>query len=228
MYIVPFICFISGYYAMSYLYPIQRMSTPNIIGQSILQALQTVAPLKINLQIIGYKEEADLPEGIILLQNPLPETMLKNKQALYCTVSQKPPVHIAPSVLNKSLPEINNLLNNQKISFKAYYLPNNAPYNICIAQSPEVGNPLEKKSLVLFLSDGNKKPFVWPSFKDRPVEEVNEFLQKHSLKPIIIHRYPVSQVHQCTECRVINQRPLAGTFIHSFPEGLKTIQLEVS
>lgn len=227
LWIIPFTVFASGYYLMSLLYPAPQLTVPNIIGKSTHDALQSLSSTKLHLKLVGHKEDSDLPEGTILSQNPLPDSSIKANQTIYCITSLKPPVIRVPQLIDKSFNEIISVLQAEKIRYKHYYLPSKAPYNICIGQSPAGGQPLDNKVVIIFLSDGNKKPYIWPSFCGKPVDEVIEFLQKHSLKPTIIHRYPVSPGHMCRECRVVNQRPLAGTFIYSLTDNLKTIQLEV-
>lgn len=228
LWIIPFVSFAAGYYLMSFVYKSPHVTTPNLIGLSLHDALDNLSATKLNLKLVGHKQDSDLPEGTILSQNPLPDSAIKIHQTIYCICSQKPPAIKAPHLIDKSRQNIIDILQSQRIRYKIYYVPSKAPFNTCIAQSPQVDEPLDHNAVVIFLSDGNKKPFLWPNFIGKPVDEVIEFLQQHSLNPTIVHRYVTSHTHTCKECRVVNQRPLAGTFIYSLQDNLKTIQLEVA
>ncbi|BDC34933.1 hypothetical protein Noda2021_08910 [Candidatus Dependentiae bacterium Noda2021] len=226
--LVPFVCFALGYALMSYFYAMPRLVAPSLVGQTALQALSTIAPLKVNIKIIGQRQENDLEEGTILSQNPLPDTAIKSNQTIYCITSVKPPSLRAPVVVGKNLEQITHDLSSQKIPYKIHYVSHSAPVNQCVAQSPHAEQSLNNKPLLVFVSQGNKKPLIWPNFIGRPVTEVTDFLSTHSLQPTIIHRYPVHEKHVCHECRVVNQRPIAGTFIMADISTLKSIQLEVT
>lgn len=228
LWIIPFLTFAAGYYAMSFFYKTPYLATPNLIGLSLHDALDTISATKLNLKLVGHKQDSDLPEGTILSQNPLPDSSIKAHQTIYCICSQKPPAVKAPALIDKNRQNIIDMLQSQRIRYKIYYVPSKAPFNTCIAQSPQADEPLDHNAIVVFLSDGNQKPFLWPNFVGQPVDDVIDFLHKHSLTPTVVHRYVTSRTHTCKECRVVNQRPLAGTFIYSFKDNLKTIHLEVA
>lgn len=197
-----------------------------MIGKNINYAAKVLSEHNLNLRIIAQKEDADLPEGTIISQTPAKQQMVKPQQSIFCVVSSQAQSTHAPYLLNNSINQAHELLKKEKIRNKSYWLASKYPEGTCVAQIPSAQEPLQQQSMVTYFSTGNKKTVLFPSLKGEPVDDVIEFLDKYNTKPSIQHTRSVDANHQCINCIVVDQKPLAGSLI-DLSKPLR-IQLEVS
>jgi hypothetical protein len=66
-----------------------------------------------------------------------------------------------------------------------------------------------------------------PYLKNKPVDEVRQFLQPYSVTIEILHAFPQPLGHRCEQCVVIDQRPLEGSLITLTPSKKTIVQLKV-
>ncbi len=189
------------------------VETPSLIGKNINYAAKMLSQYNLNLRIIAEKEDADLPEGTIISQTPAKQQKVKPQQSVFCVVSYRTQTVHAPCLVNNQVKQVDELLKKEKIRNKSYCLTSKYPEGTCIAQIPSAQEPLQYQSMITYLSAGNKKTALFPSFKGESVDEVVEFLDKHSIKPSVLHTKQVDTHHNCTNCIVIDQKPLAGSLV---------------
>lgn len=225
LWLTPFASFFAGYLLFSLLFVNKTIITPSLLGQPLDKALLHLSDYRLNARVTGYKDDADLPPATVLSQSPAPGTKVKEHQSLYLTISQKPTAHV-PCLQGKSLIQASELLQAQSLQPKFYAIPYSGTHNQCIAQWPRVENPVDH-IVIAYTADANAKPVIMPNVKAKPLTEVISFLQLHGITPTILHQNQVPAGHQCHTCMVIDQRPLAGTFIFLTGDKAVKVQLQV-
>jgi beta-lactam-binding protein with PASTA domain len=227
---------------MQQLFHTPETITPHCIGKQIHEILPLITQHKLNIRLIDHKEEADLPEGIILNQTPTAGTAIKANQPLFLVTTKKPVAIRAPQCIGVELNTITTQLQTANIHPRIYYVSHPYPENICFAQSPQAHEPLEKNKLILYVSSGNNKPIIWPDFSGIPLQDVIEFLNHYNIQPHIINDKPQAQsaialLHSsklyakdeatADEYKVTDQRPFAGTLLTLDENKPLSVQLRV-
>jgi len=217
LWIAPFLSFLCGYLIFGKLFQPKEFCTPSIVGKKLLQAVSILSDHKLNIRFIAQKTDPDLPQGTILSQKPLAGRKIKPNQAVFVVISTKPPRLPCPDLINKSIDTVKKMLEKQNIRNKSYFLPSNHPQNNCIAQLPSCATPLEENNVITYLSAGNKKPVILPSFKHTNFSDIREFIQKWetTIKFDIIN-HPQANLEQLEDNTyiIIDQRPLAGSIVN--------------
>ncbi len=226
LWILPFFSFILGYTVTQLIFDSTAIPTPHLIGTYLHEALPLISHHKLNLRLIDQKEEAHIPEGIIISQIPQPGKMIKQHQHIFIVTTKKPLAVKAPSCKEKNisllLPELHAL----GIYPRIYKMSHYYPQDTCFAQHPEPEEPLEKNRLTLYISAGNKKPIIWPCFIGMPLEDVCSFLDAYTIQPYIINNSPHLSAH-IANLTVIDQRPLPGTLITIDEDNPPSVQLRI-
>lgn len=211
---VPFLCFSISYIVFYYVFASTSLVTPELIGKQLQDALQVLSDHNLNARILSQKEDEDCIPGTILSQMPAPQRIIRPHQSVFLVLSKKPVTQKAPTLLQKNKQEIEKIAAHQGLSLKEYYFTSNYPENVCIGQLPSGEQPLNERRLTVYLSNGSsKKPVLLPSFKKRPLSEVTSFLTEHGIKFHTIHAKPVEPNHVCTNCIILDQKPLAGSLV---------------
>ncbi len=212
--LVPFFCFILTYFILHKIFSIAPFATPSVIGKPIQEALTILAEHTLNSRLISQTEDNDLPAGIVLSQQPLAHQKVRPYQTVFLTISKHKERIPAPDLTHKSLTFIKNYLEKDGISFKSFGLMSPSPQSSCIAQLPQPTELLgEDKKMIIYTSLGMNKPVILPLFKGYAVDEVVQFLNEHTVKTTLFHAKPVAPEHRCLFCKVIEQKPLAGSII---------------
>lgn len=228
IWIVPFLSFFTGYFLLSFIFPAKTITTPQLVGKTMLEAVSLLSEHNLSLRIIGTKQEEDIAEGTILSQMPTTNSKIKQNQTIQCVISTKTELPKISSFLGKSRDHIESLLNEQKIRYKLFYVTSALPENSCIAQHPAPTSILAANELVIiYLSNGLTNPIIWPNFKGKPVEQVKDFLSLYGLQATGNHTHLLEPQHQCTHCIVIDQRPLPGSIISIKDPSSLQVQLQV-
>lgn len=215
LWLLPFISFIVGYSFFSYLYLVDTVHAPSIVGMQIEKAFPLLSESNLNIRLIAVKLDPELPDGTILSQTPAAQTPIKSHQAMYVVVSQKPPKISMPVLVNKSAEAIEQELKSAAIRNKTYLHQSNFASGVCIGQFPASGTPLEEKKVITYLSSGMNKPVLLPKFKNKSIFQVTDFLDMHAIKYTVYHQGLRENGHQCTDlCLVNDQRPLAYSIIN--------------
>ncbi len=213
LWLLPFCSFLGGYMLLQHMIHVESLETPSLVGQTINQALVILSNHNVNIRLLAQKEEPDLPVGTILSQTPCVGQKIKSHQSIFLVTSKHPPVSTAPDMINKPIDQITQLLENSNIRARIHYLAHSYPQGRCFAQSPKPHAPLEHNELLLYISAHSIKPIIWPDFTYKHVEEVTELLGPYDITPHIVHTTPHKPPHICKICRIMEQRPLAGTLI---------------
>ncbi len=210
----PFVSFIASYAIFYYFLSPSSFETPCLIGKNLTNALQILSDHNLNARVLSQKEDSTLVPGTIINQIPVPARKIRAHQSVYLVISKLPPTKIVPDFHKKTKDEIERMAAENNILVSYHYFSHHYPAHSCIGQIPEPNQPLIDNRMIIYLSqDTSHKPIVLPSFKQRLVTEVQSFLDEHSIKYTIIHAHPAEATHQCKRCKVIDQKPLAGSLL---------------
>ena len=224
----PFICFFAGYFTLSFFYKNKIISAPDLVGKTIASSATILVNQKLNLRIIDYKEDIQLPEGTILQQVPASGKSIKETQTLYITLSKKPSRGTIPSFISLSSEQIRDLLETADLRIKTYSLSYDWPLGTCFAQLPAAGTQTNDNNLIIYMASALHKAVIMPNFKERKLEEIQSLLDIHSIIPTILHQSPMSVGHKCTHCIITDQRPNPGALIYLNEPNKVSIQLQVT
>lgn len=227
LWILPFICFIGTYLALTFIFTAPSIPAPALIGKQLPEVFTLLSQHNLNPRILREQVDNEVPAGTILGQTPIAGQKMKPHQQIFLIMSKKADKLAAPDMVGKKLEtESEEQLKTAGIQYKLWHLPSKKPKNSIIAQIPEAGAVLEQNNMILYVSQGNTKPVICPSFLNHTVQEVTNFLDTYAIKPQIYHAYLVPEWHRCINCRVIAQQPLPGSIIDL--EKGTIIQLKVS
>lgn len=212
--ILPFLTFYVGYWAPQFFFKTPSFETPALIGKNIHEALVILSEPQLNVRLIAQKEDPTLPEGTVISQIPAPYQQIKRYQAVFVTVSTKPVPIKTPLCQGKFEKEVTTLLTEQKIKWKSFFVQSNHPSGYCIAQNPSAYEPLYDRTMILYFSKDIGKTVIFPDLQNSSIEDVKKFLNNYGIKPEIFHTKTVNKDHKCTYCTVLEQKPIAGTFVN--------------
>lgn len=212
LWLLPFFSFLAGYYALYQFCNIESFPVPDLIGKKVHTALSSLSGKNLNLRVIAYKEDPDLPEGTIISQKPAHPQPVKPHQSVFLVISSHPVEPTMPPLGGLSEKEALALLAERAITCASYYVNSSAISGTCVAQKPLPHEPVKDGALVYFAAP-TKKPLIMPNFKNKTVHDVVSFLSPHQISVEISHTLPQNTAHHCAQCTVTDQRPLAGTFI---------------
>lgn len=219
---MPFISFLLGYYCLHQLYTVPSLTIPNVIGKQLPEAVGILSDYNLNARLIAEKEDPDLPDYTIVSQTPRENTHIKSHQSIFLVVTRQPKKTIAPNLIGKPLEAIKTCIDTHHIHGKMYTAPSPYPKGHCFTQFPSPNSPLKDNFLIYYISSSNKKPVLWPNFRGKSLDLVQEFLQQHNLKPEI-----QGNREKGTEPIITDQRPLPGSIIDLTKEEKPTIQLYI-
>ena len=211
---------------MQRLWSMPESITPHLVGKQVHEILPLITQHNLNIRLIDQKEEADLPEGIILNQTPTAGTAIKPNQPLFIVTTKKPSAIQAPQCVGIHIDELTQQLQTTDIHPRIYYVPHPYPEKTCFAQSPQCNEPLEKNRLLLYVSSGNNKPIIWPDFTGVSLQEVNEFLAAYHIEPHIINDSPHKH-YSNAQYTITDQRPFAGTLLTLDENKPLSVQLRI-
>lgn len=225
----PFLSFILGYIFISFFYKNPTLKAPALIGQTLDKALITLSHYNLNIRILSQKDDNELKEGTIISQTPAPGQIIKQNQALYVVISQKPAHSIIPDLHQTSREQAQKILENELFLIKWYPISMQSEHEYCIAQFPVSGMVLHPDTtLMVYYAIPYEKPVIMPNFKLMPALEVNSFLALHDVHATIFHSPPPDATHQCQHCVIMDQRPLPGTLLMLHGAHATPIQLQVA
>ncbi|MCK4499110.1 PASTA domain-containing protein [Candidatus Babeliales bacterium] len=209
----PFFLFLFGYYGAQHFVRKREVAAPHVVGKSVKQALLSVSNCGLNLRFLREQVDSDLPEGTILEQVPKHGDMVRLNQHVFVTVSKCQPPIKSPLVLGFTHEVITAESKKLGIQSKMCWLESYHPKNLCFAQSPGLGQSLEKRQLLAYLSLGHCKLFTFPDLKEQSLFQVREFLEKEGVTVDVFHPDKIAADHSCDKCIVYDQKPMAGAIV---------------
>ena len=220
LWMIPFLCFASGYYFARTFFFIAQFEAPSVIGKSLDEALTLLSNHHFSVKLLSHRSESTLSPGIILDQIPAADQMVKARQTVFITVSQVPEWPIIPSFIGKSLSQIEQEARQQSLKIKTHHLESSYPQNSCIGQTPSPGCALTEKHLIVYLAKESPKAVIWPDFRNKPLSQACAALELHGITA------EISGHSQQADPLVLDQRPLPGSI--SFFDTKKTQKVQLS
>lgn len=226
LWILPFLCFLVGYFSVHSLYQSKKTETPTLIGKPLPEALALASSKNLNIRLLEEQEDDELPQGTIISQNPSAGTTIKPNQTVFCVSSRKP-IYIAPNLISTNHEMALRRVKDQGIHADSYLLESCYPKGVCFAQSPNPQTQLENKSMILYVSSTSSKPIIMPNLKNQLIDDVIEFLKPYNISPSITYNSNPDE-QRGTEWIVTAQRPLAGSLVRLDPEKPLQLQLHIA
>ncbi|MEX2438083.1 MAG: PASTA domain-containing protein [Candidatus Babeliales bacterium] len=207
--ILPFMSFAGGYYLVSSFSLQSTVTTPALVGLTLVDAIDILSAVQLNPRILAKKEDPDLPEGLIISQTPAAHQQIKIGQPVYIVITKKSDTQPTPSLINSSKKTMIRTVRDKKIHEKVYDVPYAKSSGLCIGQSPSVGRPCVDNAILLYYPSAQETSYLVPDFLKKTVDTAKNFLQNHDIHPTIEHIQPKQANHSCTHCRVVKQKPIA-------------------
>ena len=211
--LLPFASFLAGYLILSLIFDRHDVETPNLVGKQAQEALMVLSACNLNPRILTQKEEPDLPVGTIVSQSPGAGKIIKANQSVFLVISRKPGKIKVPVLVGKTVNDIEQMAEKEALQLKQYQLMSNYPAGRCFGQSPVAGGTLDEKKIMAYISAGNNVPVLMPDLKGKAVTSVLEFLESHGCAVQVSHNAPCDEAHVCSDCIIIDQRPMAGSLV---------------
>jgi beta-lactam-binding protein with PASTA domain len=214
LWLAPFIFFLLGYFILDIFLHRSYIPTPNVLGLSLSEAITSLSSQNLNVRLLTSKEDEHVKEGTILNQNPSPDSSIRPQQTVFLVTSRKKEQPKTPLCIGKSYENVAAELKEQHISHTVYYVPSNHPLGTCIAQIPLPNNQLPSSPVILYVSEKSENfLMLLPSFIKCSVEETVHFLKNNDIPFSFFHTHLMSHNHTCEHCIILEQKPLAGSFI---------------
>ncbi len=124
---LPFLSFLGGYYLLSTVYTQPTVTTPALVGSTLMSAIETLSTAHLTPRILAQKEDPDLPDGLILSQTPAAHQQIKIGQPVYLVISQKPADQPTPNLIGKTRKNMARIVRQKKIHEKLYEVPSPTP-----------------------------------------------------------------------------------------------------
>lgn len=222
----PFLAFGVGYFFLQFLITDHAVLTPTLLGKNILQATQICSELKLNLRIIAEKEVADVPAGTIIKQKPMVDKYIKQHQSIFIVMTKMPETMQSPDFVTKNSNFIEKSCQDLGIKNKTYLIESAYPKGQCFGQIPLPEQPLPSKKMSCYISAGNNQKYIFPHLIDQPLADVIDFLQKYEITCDVYYKDQKIAAPFHHQFMVVNQKPLAGTFVQ--PNNQLYVQLQVA
>lgn len=213
LWIFPFLFFVLGYFVLYFLFQKNEIITPNIIGKDLYIAIKLLAKENLSFKLLREQEDADLPEGIILDQIPKFGQKIKSTQNILVTVSKKPAPLLAPEFMGQNYEDILKKSTKLGIQVKPFWIKSFYPKDICIAQSPYVGQRVSERRMILLISEGQESLCVVPDFKNHKISQLQDLFKRDNINFEVFHNHSVENNHACLECDIVDQKPIYGSII---------------
>jgi beta-lactam-binding protein with PASTA domain len=210
----PFLLFLAGYQSFNLFYKTHIIQAPHLVGKTLQKSMAILAQSKMNVRLITQKEDPDLPEGTILSQIPASGQTIKPHQTIFIVASKHPEKLKTPQLRGRFHDEIVGSLKEQKIRHKAFFIETSRPEGLCLAQIPQEGEPLGNDGLTLYFATDNNSYVLFPDLEGISVEDATDFLSGYGITPTIFHIHGTSEKHNCSNCKVKEQKPLSGSFVN--------------
>ena len=164
----------------------QEVAVPTVIGLAPAEAERAVAALGLQMEIERKYYSAQIPEGKIMSQLPLPGTKVRRGWQLRVAQSLGPMRITIPDVAGQSerAAELNILRRGLEVASKAEVQMPGIPADQVLAQSPPANaSQVSAPKISLLLSNAVEAPaYVMPNFVGQPLGSVSRTLQDAGFK----------------------------------------------
>lgn len=212
LWLIPFLCFGSGYFAARAFLHQKLVTVPSLIGKPADTALILLSEKNLNPRIIGLINEPDLAPGTVLNQIPRAETSARPHQTIFLVLCARPIQDVAKQWVGMTQKNIDLSCASSSIQPQYVSLPHGALVGQCFAQFPSPEHPLTEQP-TLYVAAGTAEKYIWPSLLGAPAYDAFEALKKQGISITIIGDHSNVSYSELKKLRIIDQRPLPGSFV---------------
>jgi beta-lactam-binding protein with PASTA domain len=212
LWFLPFLCFSSGYLLTRVILHHTMVTVPSLVGKTADIALVQLSEKNLNPRIIGLVDEPDLEPGTIITQIPRAEAQARPYQTIFLVISSRPSKHIAKQWIGLKQEAIAQSCAADHISPLFIAIPHTLPAGHCFAQFPSEGSVIIDRPIFYIAAQAHQK-YIWPSLIDAPAFDAFEALKKQGVTIHIIGENTNAMGQELKELRIIDQRPLPGSFV---------------
>lgn len=211
--VTPFVCFILGYQCFALFFYRSVIETPPIIGKTLSEATTILSNSNLNMRMITEQEDPDIPAGTIISQTPRAHSAIKPQQTVFFVLSKKPAQPRVPDVRGTTFDHYSKTLRDLKIRYRTFLVQSDKTEGTCLSQIPAAGNEIPTSGALLYIASSESDALLFPSCKGKSITEVKQFFDKYNIPVTIYHTHETSDYHTCDRCIVLEQKPLAGSFV---------------
>lgn len=212
LFVLPFLCCTGGYFIARCVLQRSTVTIPCLIGKTADAALLLLSEKQLNPRIIGLVDEPDLEPGTVINQIPRADALARPHQTIFLVLASRPTTHIARLCIGTTAEHIRKHYNSEHGEPLFVHLPHALPVGTCFAQSPAEDEPLSTKPMY-YISSGMHETYIWPSLLNAPAHDALEILKKQGVEITIIGEYANAPAETLKSLRIIDQRPLPGSFV---------------
>lgn len=223
--IAPFLCFILGYAFCVLFFSNKTVSTPDLIGKTLHEAITLTSNMQINLQLIGEKECPGIKAGNIISQKPIAGRLIKTSQSILVMISKPSTDKTVPNITHLSLEQAELFCKEQQIKLKPYKIACNLPIGTCIGQSPTENEILAPQKIIAYYAINNNNFYIMPNFIGQSLQEVTHFLEQNNIEIHVFDNQSAFTKSDQKDKIIVGQNPYAGSIIQLNKKNL--IQLNV-
>ncbi|MDR2351496.1 MAG: PASTA domain-containing protein [Endomicrobium sp.] len=158
----------------------REISTPNIVGKNLYNAIEEVSKYGFGLKMDGEETNQNVPAGTILRQNPPAEMYVREGKVIKVTISRGGEIIYVPSLVGQSIRSADISLRTATLVMgevtKRYSVV--ADKDTIVAQDIAAGTKVDKDSVVnLIVSDGQppEGTILMPNFINKNLQEAAEW-----------------------------------------------------
>jgi len=221
--LLPFVGCLAGYFLSGYFIQKAEIATPLLIGKSLLQAVEILSQDRLGVRLLMQKEDVSLPESTIIDQLPRPGQLIRLNQNVFVTTSTRQPPLAMPDWWGKRVKDLLPVCEKSGFEATVITLPSHYPQGMCIAQFPTAGQPMQGRRVRVYVSGGMLQLAIMPNYKGLTVAAFEKVLEHKDIRVEYLHAKAVEVGHQCTQCVINDQYPVAGSIVDT----IKTINIQV-
>jgi serine/threonine-protein kinase len=158
----------------------KEISTPNIVGKNLYNAIEEVSKYGFGLKMDGEEANQNVPAGTILRQNPPAGMYVREGKVIKVTISRGGEIIYVPNLVGQSIRSADISLRTATLVMgevtKRYSVV--ADKDIIVAQDIGAGTKVDKDSVVnLIVSDGQppEGTILMPNFINKNFQEAVEW-----------------------------------------------------
>ncbi len=205
---------VSAFAVVALLLRQEEVRVPDLMGQDIVNVIETVAQQGLQLKVDRREVHPTLPRDTIISQLPAPGVPIKKGRQVHVVVSQGPSETQVLKLVGENFRKADIMIRQAGFSpgTISRVSSDRVERDIVIAQEPVAGSPLEKSgSISMLISTGKKAPqYVMPALTGKKAEEAIKIIDRIGLQRRISTRLPGDK-ETGTDRIVVQQRPEAGS-----------------
>jgi eukaryotic-like serine/threonine-protein kinase len=205
---------VSAFAVVALLLRQEEVRVPDLMGQDIVNVIETVAQQGLQLKVDRRESHPSLPRDAVISQSPAPGSGIKKGRQVHVVVSQGPSDTQALKLVGENFRKADIMIRQAGFSpgTVSRVSSDRVERDVVIAQAPEAGSPLEQGgSINVLISTGNRAPqYVMPALTGKKAEEALKIIDRIGLHSRVITR-PSGEKDAGADRIVTQQTPGAGS-----------------